>query len=267
VSQILIYDEAASRRIEALNRTPEMGAQRDHVLRELAPRAGERILDIGCGPGHLAFEIAARVGPRGAAYGVDVSEHMLAIARVRRARVATGVRIELQSADATALPFEAATFDAAVATQTYEFVEDIGRSVAELYRVLRPGGRALILDTDWHSVVWHSSDDARMRVMLDAWQGRVAHPHLPRGLSCELRHAGFDITCRETFTIFDPEGREDSYSTHQIHHIAAALASSGEVSELDVRAWAADLRALARGGCYFFSLNRYVFRAVKPAAP
>jgi SAM-dependent methyltransferase len=163
----------------------------------------------------------------------------------------------------TELPFAEGEFDAAVATQVYEFVEDVAAALAELRRVLRAGGRALILDTDWATLVWHSSDPARMQRVLDGWRRRVAHPHLPRTLGRELREAGFEVDDVHTYAIFDTLGREGSYSALQIEHLGA---SAEGVAADEVAAWAADLRDLAAAGEYFFSLNRYVFSARKPAA-
>ena len=86
---------------------------------------------------------------------------MVALSRRRFADPPLRERTSILKADATRLPFEAGHFDAAVSTQVYEYVPDVDRALADLYRVLRPGGRALILDTDWDSLVWHSSDQAR----------------------------------------------------------------------------------------------------------
>ena len=247
------YDEEPARRILALSETAEMQAQRRHVVELLAPEPGWRVLDVGCGPGHLAAELAEALGPNGRVCGADVSEHMLALA--------AHAEVEFVHMSGTALPFQDGTFDAAVATQVYEFVEDLPAALAELWRVLRPGGRALILDTDWDSLVWHSSDPARMSRVLDGWRRRVANPHLPRTLARRLRDAGFEVTHREALTIFDPHGSDDSYSAHQIEHLGASAVG---VADEEIDAWATDLRRLAAAGEYFFSLNRYIFLATKP---
>jgi arsenite methyltransferase len=253
MSSVMRYDERPARRILALSETPEMRAQRRRVLELLTPQPGERILDVGCGPGHLAREIAGAVGAEGGVCGVDVSEQMLALA--------AGSGVELVLASDTTLPVGEGAFDAAVATQVYEFVEDLATALGELHRVLRAGGRALILDTDWDSVVWHSSDVARMRRVLDGWRRRVADPLLPRTLTARLREAGFDVSRREAFVIFDAHGDEGSYSAHQIDHLGSSAIG---VPAGEIEAWAADLRDLARNGEYFFSVNRYVFLAAKP---
>ena len=246
------YDEEPARRIQALSETDDMRAQRRRVIELLAPRPGWRVLEVGCGPGHLAEELAKAVAPGGRVCGVDASEHMLALA--------TSADVEFVHASATAAPFEGDTFDAAVATQVCEFVGDLPAALRELWRVLRAGGRVLILDTDWDSLVWHSSDPARMGRVLDGWRRRVTHPHLPRTLARDLRDAGFELTGRETLMIFDAHGRQGSYSALQIEHLAA---SAVDVAEDELEAWGAELRDLTATGDYFFSLNRYIFLATK----
>jgi arsenite methyltransferase len=256
MTDVIHYDEGAARRILALSETPEMQAQRRRVIELLVPLPGEQILDVGCGPGHLARELAELVGPNGRVRGVDVSEQMLAIA------AQTGV--EVVHVSDTALPFKDCTFDAVVATQVYEFVEDLPRALVELHRVLRVGGRALILDTDWDSIVWHSSDDGRMRRVLDGWCRRTANPHLPRTLAPRLTDAGFQLTGFKIFTIFDLNGEEHSYSAHQIEHLGASAIG---VPKQEITAWQDDLRQLARTGAYFFSINRYIALTTKQPRP
>src|SRR5690242_4370002 len=140
---------------------------------------GESVLDIGSGPGLLACEMAAEVGAAGSVDGVDPSESMLVLARDRRPPKGAA-EIRFVAGDACALPFREETFDAAVATQVYEYVQDIPAALGEVFRVLRPGGRLLVLDTDWASIVWHSRDTERMRRVLAAWEEHLVDPHLPR---------------------------------------------------------------------------------------
>lgn len=253
MSTVIRYDEEPARRILALSETSDMCAQRARVIKLLAPRPGERVLDVGCGPGHLARELAQEVEPGGRVHGVDLSEQMLALA--------AHPDLELALVSGTTLPFETGVFDAAVATQVYEFVEDLPAALSELFRVLRPnGGRALILDTDWDAIVWRSRDEARMQRVLDGWRRRVAHPRLPRELASHLRRAGFVVAECGAFVILDRVGESGSYSSLQIEHLGA---SGIGVADRDVEEWAADLHELARAGEYFFSLNRYLFLATK----
>jgi arsenite methyltransferase len=84
---------------------------------------------------------------------------------------------------------------------------------------------------------------------------------LPRTLGAHLSDAGFELSGREVFTIFDPNGDERSYSMRQVEHLGANAIG---VPDEEVESWAADLQDLARSGNYLFSLNRYIFLATKP---
>ena len=185
---MLDFDEENARRLEAIYMTPDVVDQRRAIRAALSLQPGERVLDIGSGPGFLAAEMAAEVGPGGRVHGIDPSESMLAGARRR------GAPVEYGTGDALALPFPDEHFDVAVSTQVYEYVEDIAAALAEARRVLRPGGRLLVLDTDWDSIVWHSGDRERMQRVLTAWNEHLADPYLPRRLPGLLRAAGLEPT-------------------------------------------------------------------------
>jgi arsenite methyltransferase len=255
------FDDTASRRLEAVYQTPDVIAQRHRTLTALEPREGERVLDVGAGPGLLVADMAAIVGPGGHVTGLEISDSMLAVARRRCASLPTADRITLVKGDATALPFPDASFDAATSTQVYEYVPDIDRALAELHRVLRPGGRALILDTDWASIVWNTTDQARMDRVLAAWVDRFADPHLPRSLSRRLRDAGFRIRRRETVVLLNPEYDPETYSVINASIIADYVTGRHGLTPGEVQAWQQDLTQLGVQGRYFFSLNRYVFLA------
>ena len=76
----------------------------------------------------------------------------------------------------------------------YEYVPDVRKALRELHRVMRPGGRVVIVDTDWESCVWHSSDPARMRCVIDSLGHALLTPHRPRALGKLLHDAGFSTS-------------------------------------------------------------------------
>jgi arsenite methyltransferase len=257
---MLQFDEEASRQVEAAYLTPDVVEQRRLVVDALGLAPGEAALDIGSGPGLMACDLAAALGPDGSVVGLDPSESMLALS-ARREPAAGSAPITFCSGDAGALPFADESFDVAVSTQVYEYVEDLATALAEARRVLRPGGRLLVLDTDWDSVVWHSRDPERMRRVLAAWDEHLVDPYLPRRLSRLLTDAGFRLTRRDAVPILNAGHDPNTYSASLIAFISRFVAGRQGITEADATAWADDLIAL--GEDYFFSFNRYLFLAVR----
>jgi arsenite methyltransferase len=258
------FDEATSRRLAATYTTPDIVAQRAAIHTALNLHAGERVLDIGSGPGYLAREMAELIGPGGTVHGVDISENMLAIARTTGPAPGSGAPlglapVEFSAGEANTLPFPDASFDAVTVTQVYEYVAEVAAALTEAHRVLRPGGRLLVLDTDWDSIVWRSGDADRMRRVLTAWDQHLADPYLPRRLTGLLTDAGFGTTHRAVLPLLNAGYRADTYSAGLIGFIRAFVPGRDGLTAAEVSAWAEDLVTL--GEDYFFSLNRYLFVA------
>lgn len=106
---------------------------------------GGNALDVCCGTGDLAFELQRRVGPDGSVIGSDFSERMLDLAREKGQR-SGGPAPVFQWADALDLPYDDATFDAVTVGFGVRNLVDLDAGVAELTRVLKPGGRLVILE-------------------------------------------------------------------------------------------------------------------------
>jgi SAM-dependent methyltransferase len=124
------------------------------LMHEWAPRLvgaariqpGDRVLDVACGTGVLAREVANRVSPGGTVVGLDLDPGMLAVARTSRPD------LEWREGNAESLPFPDATFDAVVSQFGLMFVPDPPRALAEMWRVLEPGGRMAV-------AVWASLEE------------------------------------------------------------------------------------------------------------
>lgn len=258
----LVYDDAAAERLEAAYLGPDVVAQRRDTLERLAIAAGERVLDIGSGPGFLARDLAERAGPSGAVVGIDISEAMVARAAARN----DAQQLRFLPADATALPFDAESFDVVVSTQVAEYVPDVDALCAEAFRVARAGGRGLFMATDWDAVCWHASDPARMRRVLAAFEPHCADSRLPRTFGARLRRAGFRLDKVGLFPIINVDRYEGCYSQSMIPLMLDYVRGRGAVSDDDLTAWAADLDALNARGEHFFSTSRFVFEVSKPGA-
>jgi ubiquinone/menaquinone biosynthesis C-methylase UbiE len=260
VSNILQFDEKSLLHLEKTYRAPEVVAQRRILLDTLAPRPAERVLDIGCGPGFVTEELARAVGLAGAVHAVDNSESAIAMTRRRCAEFA---HVQVQFAEATQLPYPDEHFDAAISTQVYEFVAQLGVALSELHRVLRPGGRAAIIDTDWQTLLWHSNDPARMARVLKVWDEHLAHPVLPRTLGPLLREAGFLVSQCKVIPYLDVEYEPEGYSFNMTRTIHGFVRGRQGITPQEADAWAEELQNLAEAGAYFFCLNRFLFMAAK----
>jgi len=261
MNTMLEFDAEATRQVEAVYLTADVVQQRREVLGLLAPAAGETVLDIGSGPGLLTTDLAQAVGPAGGICGIDVSDSMLTVARARAVPPGSAP-VQYRHGGADAVPYPDESFDAVVSTQVMEYVADIPAALAEASRVLRPGGRLLILDTDWDSIVWHSSDPERMRRILRTWEQHLADPFLPRTLAGHLRRAGFDVAPPRVLPLLNVGYETATYSAGLTRIVARFVTGRDGWTAPAVDDWAEDLRTL--GPDYFFSLNRYVFRATKP---
>lgn len=258
---IIQFDEERARRVEAYSMISQGIRLRGEALRLLALRSGERALDIGSGPGFLAAEMGVAVGPSGHVWGIDNSPEMIALAQKR---CAGWPWVEFQQGDATRLPFSDEALEVAASTYVYEYVRDIDKALEEVHRVLRPGGRLLISETDWKSIAWHTTDQARMDRILSAFDEHCYHPSLPRSLASKLKNAGFLLQRREGFVQFNPEYDANTYGGRLIDGIVSFVAGRQGVTQEEADAWAEDLRKLGERGEYFFSINVYIFLAVKP---
>jgi SAM-dependent methyltransferase len=250
----IVFDEKESRRVEQIYLTPDIVEQRARVLEALLLRSEEHVADLGCGPGLLAVDMARQVGPVGDIQCIDASDSMVALAE---RRLAAYPNVHVRTGDVAALPYGDRSLDAAVCTQVYEYVPDVDRALAELYRVLKPGGRAVIVDSDWESCVWNSSDPARMRRVLDSWDKHCAHPHLPATLARRLRAASFEVHQVSVVALINDRYDPDTYSYGMIPALAGWARK--QYGEDEAKAWSEDLRVLGGCGDYFFSLNRYLF--------
>ena len=257
----LQFDKKASARLISVYVTPDVVAQREQVLEALHLQPGERVLDVGSGPGFLTSAIGEKVGRSGQVSGIDISEPLLEVAKAHCAHQSW---VDFRRGDATKLPFPDTCFDVAVVTQVLEYVGDVAGALIELRRVLRPDGRVIILDTDWDSIVWYSTNRERMNRILEAWDEHLADPYLPRTLSVKLREAGFRVETQEIIPLFNPVFDVETYSNRVIDIIAPFVSGRRGITAEDADAWAQELRKLGEQEKYFFSLNRYLFKARKP---
>jgi arsenite methyltransferase len=151
----LEFDDEGSRLVEAINTVPDTIRRRQAIMRALNLKTGERVLDVGSGPGHQVLEMSPMVGPTGKVDGVDISKSMLQIARSRCDSISN---IEFHEGDVVGLPFPEGTFNAVMSSMVFEYLPDVPGALKEVHRVLKPGGRVAIHGCAWGATLWRSGD-------------------------------------------------------------------------------------------------------------
>jgi arsenite methyltransferase len=257
----LPFDETMAARLEVVYRRRDILRRRQLVREALGARPGERILDVGCGPGFYVAELVEQVGGAGAVVGVDSSPQMLAVAARRCEKYDN---ISFREAEVTSLPVEDAAFDAALSVQVLEYVPDIDAALAELHRAVRPRGRVVIWDVDWATLSVHSSDPSRTERVLRAWDAHLAHPSLPRTLAASMRSAGFENIRVDGHTFASAEFTPDAYLCSLLPLIEQYVTGRDGVTEEEARAWVTDLEDLGQRGEFFYACIQFCFTATRP---
>jgi arsenite methyltransferase len=251
----LEFTEEAARQLEVLYLTSDVVAQRSATLRQLQLSEGERIIDIGCGPGFLCESIAKAVGVKGHVVGIDISADFVELADRRNKRDWLSYRV----GDATAIGEPDASFDVAVCTQVAEYIPEVNKVISEAYRLLKPGGRAVFVATDWDGVIWHSENPSRMATVMKSWEAHCAHPRLPRSLSARLTNVGFHLENVSVFPILNLEWGNDTYSKGLSRLIHRFVQNRDDVAADVLADWSDEHRYLTDAGQYFFCSSRFLF--------
>jgi demethylmenaquinone methyltransferase/2-methoxy-6-polyprenyl-1,4-benzoquinol methylase len=137
--------ESFTRALERMNRFQEPEARA--LIADLALPAGSRGLDAGCGVGLFALWLAEAVGPRGHVVGIEPSADRVEAARALVGGAAPPGRLEFRTGDATALDAPDAAFDWVWCGDVLHHIQDTGRALGEFARVLRPGGRLVVKES------------------------------------------------------------------------------------------------------------------------
>ena len=228
--------------VRFLDRTSTRPGERHPALALLELRPGARCLDAGCGVGEDARAVADLAGAR--VVGIDLNVRMAAEARSRSAGRGG---LDFAAGDAARLPFAAATFDAAWVKRTLMHVPDPAAAVAELARVVRPGGTIVAVEPDLEVVLVDSGLAATTRRVLARRADGYASPWVGRQLRGLLLAAGLtDVRVLADHTEYTDLATAERVL--RLFGLARSLLTADEAAR-----WEEDLRARDAAGrfaCY-----------------
>jgi len=236
--------------LDAARRIESVQALKRVLLELLEVRAGHHLLDVGCGTGDDAIELAGLVGATGRVVGIDSSAVMIAEARRRAERA--GLPVEFFQADAHHLDFPDASFDGCRAERVLLYVANPEQLVAEMVRVTRPGGRIVIFDFDYDSVSIDSSNRALTRAIIHLASDRVPNGCIGRQLPRLFRRAGLEQVRAIPQAIMLPfemlvRAYKGSLQAAQEEGLVSAEAVGGWWKELEEKAAKGDFCAAVYG--------------------
>jgi SAM-dependent methyltransferase len=229
-----LYNEAEKSGLPANAVLASLGCGNPTALIEL--KAGETVLDLGSGGGIDVLLSAERVGPTGKAYGLDMTDDMLALARENQ-RQAGVENVEFLKGEIENIPLADNSVDVVISNCVINLSADKSRVLREAFRVLKPGGRFAVSD-----VVVRGEVDEQVRRSMLLWVGCIAGALEDREYAAKLVQAGFGEISIEPTRIYSIEDAR--------HFLVEAGIDVDTVAPLvDGKFMSAFIRATKPGGC------------------
>jgi SAM-dependent methyltransferase len=255
--------------LDAIARWPAVRRLRRWERQQLALRPGDRLLDVGCGTADVACALAADLSPGGEVLAVDASEAMLAAARHRIDRDPT-VPVRLQRGDALDPPLAEGPFTAVRGERVLQWVPRPADAVAALVRVLSPGGRLTLIDTDWRTfAVDLPAGGVGASELTGAMVGLFGDGATAGGRLLNLcRDAGLgDLRCTaatHVATSWDPDGPPGADGFPPVLELVPLFVERGVLDADAAERGLAALIEAARENRFFATVSMIAVAGVKP---
>jgi SAM-dependent methyltransferase len=246
--------EACAGYLDAVRALPAVAEWKERSFALMGLRAGATVADLGCGTGDDVLALALRVAPGGRVLGVDASAAMV---REARRRAAGSAGVEIREGDARALDLPDGTLDACRAERVLLHMRDPAVVVAEMARVLAPGGRAVVADPDWGTLAIDAPDPEAGRAVAEAAAGRFLSPRAGRSCRRLLVEAGLaDVEVHaRTLVTTDGARAEQLFALGDAadRAVAAGLLEAGRAA-----AWRAGVARRAAEGTLLVAMTAFM---------
>lgn len=236
--------------LDQQSRLPGIPRLRAWTIAALGLRQGDQVLDIGSGTGEQARLLEETVGSE--VTGVDPNPGMRAEAQRRAPRA------KFVDGNAYALPFDDASFDAVTCERVFQHLDHPERATAEIARVLRPGGRVVVTDTDWATAIIHPGEPEIVRVMTESMQGGVVNPLAARRLPGQLTGAGLTVDDIGSQALVQSS---DAATGPLVRMLGRMAVDRGVIDARDCERFLTDLAAGAETGDFHMSVTMFAVLA------
>jgi SAM-dependent methyltransferase len=247
-------------RLDQLRAVPAWQALKQDSYRLLKLRSGDHVLDVGCGTGEDVQAMAQLVLPTGRAVGVDRSTVIIAEARCRMS--GTHLPVDFRVGEACHLEFPSATFAACRAERVLQHIDDPRQALAELVRVVGSGGRVVVAEPDYGTLVVEGAQPEVTRKILSHRRKHFRSPTIGRRLPGLFAHVGLAevrvvlISMASTDLVHEREQRV-------LRKYAEYAAADDVISSQEATAWLGELRAAAGEGRFRHAATVFLVSGLK----
>jgi ubiquinone/menaquinone biosynthesis C-methylase UbiE len=225
---------------------------------------GHHVLDVGCGPGTDVLNLAERIGADGRVTGVDYDGLMLKEANLKLKNTPLGECVGLLQGNAAALPFPSGHFDSCRSERLFMHLADPEITLSEMLRVTKPGGRVVIVDTDWSSLsidnplprIERTLSDYRInRILKNGYSGRSLYRQFQKHQLSAIEAEAFPI-CITDAELF--------YFISMQQAVEDQALADGLVTRRELDDWRNALNEASRGKSFYSSATAVMISATKP---
>ena len=237
---------------------------KNYSYEKMSITPGDRVLDVGCGPGIDVVELAKRVTGEGLAIGIDHDSEMIAEAKTLAESQGVADTVEFYIHDATTLPFDNDCFDSCRSERVFMHLADPLPTLKEMYRVTKLNGRVVVTDSDWSSLSIDCKFTGTERKLFQFHRDNVmTSGYTGRSLFRFFQMADFSEILIKIFPLFTTD--LNAFSNIVRRQVIEERALAGKViSKEELVRWREQLQQAADDDCFFCSMNIISVSGIKP---
>ncbi len=242
---------------ERFSRYEKMFVWSDRQIPLLEPakiESGHTVLDLGSGPGSLSYGLSGLVGPAGEIHGVDINERFVSFSKEK---YVDRPNMHFQHLNDHNLPFDSGFFDRVICKNVLEYVPDLGLSLSEIKRVLKPSGKAHAIDSDWGFVIVQPWSKDTVAEFFQAAGPAFKEPQIGRKLMGEFKAAGFNDVSVSIRPFVDQSGS----GLNVLNNMASYIDTFGTLPKKKVRRLIEDAEKAVEEGTFLFCLPQFLVTA------
>ena len=223
--------------------------RRNAILKALHTQAGDTIIDVGCGGGHLLPHLAKAVGDSGIIYGLDPSKTQLDQAS-KRCSEFENIKLIERNADDSQLQSDCC--HSATSTQALEYIPDVDKGLDEITRILKSGGAFVNVSILWDHFKFHGADQKLNNKIHEAFRAHCSHQMLSMELPGKLERRGFK-NIKDEALAFVITRRDENSPARYSEAVMANFALTQGVTEMEVSDWKSQLEKAEQQGRFGFT--------------